>query len=61
MKPGYQTSEFWLALTAACLAGAMGFLETVDAPWAITAVTVISAIYTILRAFLKSKQPPPTP
>ena len=56
MKPGYQTTEFWLALSAAALAGTLGVLQTVDAPWAITSVTIISAIYTILRASLKAKE-----
>lgn len=56
MKPGYQTTEFWLALAAAGLAGTLGYLETVDAPWAITSVTIISALYTILRSSLKTKE-----
>ena len=56
MTPGYKTTEFWLALGAASLAGALGFLETVDAPWAISSVTIISAVYAILRASLKAKQ-----
>ena len=62
MKPGYQTTEFWIALAAAGIAGALGFLETVDAPWAVSAVTIISAVYSILRVVLKIKTPtPPAP
>ncbi len=56
MKPGYQTTEFWLALGAATLAGALGYMETVDAPWAVASVTIISGLYAILRAALKAKQ-----
>lgn len=58
MKPGYQTTEFWLALGAASFSGALGFLETVDAPWAVTSVTVISSLYAILRISLKNKHAP---
>ena len=62
MKPGYQTTEFWIAIAAAAIAGALGFLETVDAPWAVSAVTIISAVYSILRVVLKLKTPtPPAP
>lgn len=55
MKPGYKTSEFWLALGAASLAGGLGYLQTIDAAWAIASVTIISSLYAILRAALKAK------
>ena len=55
ITPGYKTTEFWLALGAASLAGGLGYLQTVDAPWAITAVTIIGALYAILRSSLKAK------
>ena len=55
MKPGYKTTEFWLALSAAAFSGAMGYLQTVQAPWAITSVTIISTVYALLRAAQKSK------
>lgn len=59
MKPGYKTTEFWLCLGAATLAGSLGYLETIDAPWAVASVTIISSVYTLLRAALKAKQPRP--
>lgn len=55
MKPGYQTTEFWLALGAAATAGALGFLQTIDTPWAIASVTIITAIYTLMRTAIKNK------
>lgn len=55
MKPGYKTTEFWLCLLAASTAGGLGYLETIDAPWAVASVTVISGLYAMLRASLKSK------
>lgn len=56
MTPGYKTTEFWLSLAAACIAGGLGYLETISAPWAVASVTVISGIYAVLRAALKAKQ-----
>lgn len=55
MTPGYKTTEFWLALGAASLAGGLGYLQGIDAPWAIGAVTIISGLYAMLRASLKAK------
>ena len=55
MKPGYQTTEFWLALGAACAAGGLGYMQTIDAPWAIASVTIISALYALFRNALKAK------
>lgn len=55
MKPGYQTTEFWICLASAAMSGALGYLQTIDAPWAVVAVTVTSGLYTLLRASLKAK------
>lgn len=55
MTPGYKTTEFWLLLLAASITGAMGFLQTLDAPWAVLSVTVLSALYAVLRSALKAK------
>ena len=57
MKPGYKTTEFWLGLSAAICCAAMGFMKDIDAPWAITSVSIISIVYTILRSSLKNKTP----
>lgn len=56
MTPGYKTTEFWLALGCAAISGALGYLETISAPWAVASVTVISGLYAVLRAGLKAKQ-----
>ncbi|MEI6605143.1 MAG: hypothetical protein WCP35_07525 [Verrucomicrobiota bacterium] len=55
MKPGYQTTEFWLTLAAASASGGLGYLQTLSAPWAVASVTVLTALYTLLRASLKNK------
>lgn len=56
MTPGYKTTEFWLALAAAVVAAVLGFLQTVDAPWAIASVTILAGLYAMLRSSLKNKQ-----
>ena len=56
MKPGYQTTEFWLSLTAVSLAAILGHLQTIDATWAITSASVVSIVYTLLRSTLKNKE-----
>lgn len=58
MKPGYKTTEFWLLLAAAATSGVLGFLQTVDTPWAVGSVTVLSGLYAILRAAGKAKDKP---
>ncbi len=55
MKPGYQTTEFWLTLAGACASGGMGYLQTLSAPWAVGSVTLLTALYTLMRASLKNK------
>jgi hypothetical protein len=54
MKPGYKTTEFWLSLGAAATAGGMGYLQTIQAPWAVISVTVISTLYTLMRTATKN-------
>ena len=55
MKPGYKTTEFWIALGSAAFSGALGYMQTVQAPWAIASVTIITTVYTLIRGALKSK------
>ena len=55
MKPGYQTTEFWLTLAAAATSGGMGYLQTLSAPWAVVSVTVLTSLYTLMRASLKNR------
>lgn len=58
MTPGYKTTEFWLSLACAVMAGALGYLETLSATWAVVAVAIISCVYTIMRNALKARQDP---
>ena len=55
MKPGYQTTEFWLSLAAVMLSAALGYLQTIDATWAVTSASVVTIIYTLVRSSLKKK------
>lgn len=55
MTPGYKTTEFWLSLGCAVMAGALGYLETLSATWAVVSVAVISCVYTIMRHALKAR------
>lgn len=54
--PGYKTTEFWLTLAATLIAAAMGFLGEINATWAVVAMTLLNALYTLLRSTLKSHQ-----
>ena len=53
-KPGYKTTEFWLALLVNILAGALAYLKTIDATWAVIAVTIVSSIYSLARMGTKA-------
>lgn len=55
MKPGYQTTEFWLSLAAVMLSAAAAYLNAIDAAWAVTAASVISIVYTLVRSSLKNQ------
>ncbi len=58
MKPGWKTSEFWLAIISlvSTIAGsAVGCVPPADVPWAIAAATVLSSVYTAARALVKAK------
>lgn len=55
MKPGYQTTEFWLSLSAVMLAAALGYLQTLDATWAVLSASIVSIVYTLVRSSLKNK------
>lgn len=55
MKPGYQTTEFWLSLSAVTLSAALGYLQTIDATWAVLAASGVTVVYTLVRSSLKNK------
>lgn len=50
MKPGYQTTEFWLTLGASIVAAALTHAEQVPGTVGVVSVAALTAIYTILRA-----------
>jgi hypothetical protein len=52
---GVVTTEFWLVLLANLIAAALAHFEQIDAPWAVTAITILTGIYALLRAALKNK------
>lgn len=57
MKPGIHTTEFWLTLAASLTAAALAHFDQVEGHTAVVAIAVLTAIYTILRASLKNRQP----
>lgn len=54
VKPGIKSTEFWLVLAANVIALALAMLGKLDAEWAITTCTVLTALYTAVRHRLKS-------
>lgn len=55
MKPGLKTTEFWLVLGTALTATTLAHFDQVDGMVAVVTTSVLTAIYTILRAALKGK------
>lgn len=53
-KAGFRTTEFWLVLLANVLAVALVMLKDLPVEWAAGAVTVLNAVYAIVRGLLKS-------
>jgi uncharacterized membrane protein YqaE (UPF0057 family) len=53
MKPGYQTSEFWLSLLAMIMPALQTLIDTAPAAGWIPAL--IAAIYTASRAYTKKQ------
>lgn len=53
-KPGLKSTEFWLILAANLIAVALALLGKIEAQWAVTAVTVLNALYAVLRNNLKT-------
>ena len=56
VKPGYQTSEFWLTLltNAITMLGMVkGNIPQQYQPYAIAALTILNSVYTVARTFIK--------
>ncbi len=63
-KPGYKSSEFWLALAATLVGAVMasGILEETATAWddkllGMAAMVLASLGYTVSRTYVKSKAP----
>jgi len=52
--PGYKTTEFWLTLLANLVLAASSYLQTIDATWAVVAVTILNSIYALSRMGTKA-------
>lgn len=52
-KAGWKSTEFWMVLAANLIAVALFMLGKLDAEWAITAVSILTGLYTMLRNSLK--------
>jgi hypothetical protein len=52
-KRGVATTEFWLVLSANLITTTLAALEKMDAQWATLTVTILTAIYALIRALIK--------
>ncbi len=52
--PGYKTTEFWMTLLANLVLAASTYLQTIDATWAVIAVTILNSIYALSRMGTKA-------
>lgn len=50
---GVRTSEFWLAVATLALGIGMTYLDTQNAPWAVTAAGIVGAAYAFARGLAK--------
>lgn len=55
VKSGLQSTEFWGKVAVQVLALVLMVLHQVDASWAVGAIAVLEAIYTVLRSVLKAQ------
>jgi hypothetical protein len=53
-KPGLKSTEFWMIAAANIIAVALALLGKIEAQWAVGAVTVLNALYAVLRNQLKT-------
>ena len=54
IKPGVQTTEFWVAITLIVLDAVLAACEVIPAEWAATLATVTGTVYKLVRAIAKS-------
>ncbi len=53
-KAGVRTSEFWLVLLANLIAVALVMLKDLPVEWGAGAITVLNAVYAVVRGLVKS-------
>ena len=58
MSKGIKTSEFWLTLITAIVGLSGQAAGLLPEPWGLVLTTVVTAIYTVARTFLKTKEAP---
>jgi hypothetical protein len=58
LKPGIKTTEFWLSTAGVFITAGLTVLDQLSAGWAITATTVLTALYNLLRFAQKQSTPP---
>lgn len=56
LKPGYTTSEFWTVIIAGLSMVGLSAISMLDVAWAVTGVTILTALYNLSRNSLKQKQ-----
>lgn len=58
LKDGIKTTEFWLTSLGVLVTAALTILEQLNTGWAIAAITVLTALYNLLRFAGKSSPKP---
>lgn len=53
-KPGLKSTEFWMIAAANVIAVVLAMLGKIEAQWAVGTVTVLNALYAVLRNQLKT-------
>lgn len=56
LKPGHTTSEFWTVIIAGLSMVGLSAISMLDVAWAVTGVTILTALYNLSRNSLKQKQ-----
>jgi hypothetical protein len=56
LKPGVNTTEFWIAIGAGVLQVGMVAMGMLDGAYAATGTTILGSLYILIRGGLKSKE-----
>jgi hypothetical protein len=55
LKPGIASTELWVTIGAGVITTALAVLDKMDGSYAAVGVTILGALYTLLRSNLKAK------